>query len=220
MLAPEFRKVFRQYERNLDRELRRDRRRLFEALQEFANIPYDTSKQLLIHFRLRWPDFFPEREYDAAANDSSLSVLSYPYWLHQIWIGGETVPHLEIMLGLRRAPVEGTPEDAWVSDMSSIPPEFYVDWDEGFFRYRGGCDFQRALYLLLRESWRARICGNCSTKFIAKRTAQKYCDRDCSAMIQQKLKREWWAEHGKKWRQHQASKSKRKGKPNVPHKTR
>jgi hypothetical protein len=206
---PEYRRLFRNYQRMVESGLRRDRRKLFQALQEFANIPSD--KNVWIHFRKRWPNFFPEIEYDKAANGSKLSILSYPYWLNLIWDGGETEPHLKIMLGLEDAPVDGTPEDAWVANLSSIPAKFCADWDEGVFCYEGGCDFQRALYLLFRESWRARMCEKCGAKFIARRAAQKFCTTDCSENMQRELKQKWWAEHGEAWRRRR-KKLERKGK--------
>jgi hypothetical protein len=96
-----------------------------------------------------------------------------------------------------------------------------VDWDEGVFRYQGACDFQRALYLLFRESWRARICEKCRTKFIARRPAQKYHSTDCSESVQRELKQKWWARHGETWRkQRKESKRKRRGGQNGARKTR
>jgi hypothetical protein len=209
--APELRRHYKRWERRLERELLRAKPRLFEALEEFANIPSEKTGELLIHFRKRWPDFFPAAEYDNANGLSKFSILAYPHWLHQIWVGGETEPHLNIMLGLAEAPVQGTPENAWVSDLTSIPANFYIDWDEGVFRYRGSCDFQKALYLLFQESWRARICDKCAAKFIASRPAQKYCDTDCSARMQTQLKQKWWAEHGEAWRTKRRESQSKKG---------
>lgn len=219
MRVPEVRQVLRQYERKLERALNRDKPRLFQALEQFANIPPD--KKGWARFRTRWPKFFPEDEFEKVANGSAISLLNYPYWLGLIWSGGESEPHLNIMLGLDSAPTEGTPEDAWVSDLSTIPAKLYVDWDDGIFRYQSDCDFHKALYLLFQESWRARICENCQLKFIARRAAQKYCSTDCSESILRKLKQKWWAEHGEEWRrQRKESKRKRKGGHNGAPKTR
>lgn len=219
MQPPEVRRMFQKYDRQVERELQRDKRKLFEALQEFANIRSD--KGGWAHFRKRWPQFFPESEYDKATDGSKRSVLGYPYWLDQVWLGGETEPHLSIMLGIEYAPDEGTPEDSWVADLSTIAAQFYVDWDGGIFRYQGACDFQRALYLLFRESWRARVCEKCETKFIARRVAQKYCSTECSGNMQRELKRKWWAEHGETWRRRRKkSKRNEKGGHNGTRKTR
>lgn len=211
--------MFRRYERKLERELQRDKRQLFQALQEFANIRPD--KEGWAHFRKLWPNFFPEREYEKAAEGSKPNVADYPYCLDRIW-GGET-EDLWILLGIDAAlkAEELMPEDSWAASLSSIPAKFYVDWDEGIFRYHGACDFQRALYLLFRESWRARVCENCRTNFIARRVAQKYCSTDCSESMQRELKRKWWAEHGETWRrQRKESKRKRKGGQNGTRKAR
>jgi|HubBroStandDraft_6_1064221.scaffolds.fasta_scaffold52635_3 hypothetical protein len=219
MQSPEIRRLFREHDRKLERDLQRDKPKLFEALEHFANIGSDEERWA--QFRKRWPQFFPEEEYDRAAAGSERSILGYPHWLDQIWFGGEAEPHLKIMLGIDDAPEDGTPEGAWVADLSTIRAHFHVDWDEGAFRYRGACDFQRALYLLFRESWRARICEKCAIKFIARRVAQKYCSTDCSESIQRELKQKWWAEHGETWRRRRKeSKHKKQGEQDGTRKAR
>jgi hypothetical protein len=221
MQPPDLRKQSQRYYRKIMRDLRRDRPKLFEALEEFANIRCDVGGWA--HFRKLWPNFFPSHEYEAVAHASRRSILKYPYWLNQIWAGGETEPALPILLGIDLNPeqTEGTPEEAWFSDLASIPAQFYADWDEGVFRYQGGCDFQRALYLLFLDSWRARFCEKCNAKFIAARAAQKFCSTDCSGAMQREFRRRWWAEHGAAWRQKRnMSKSKQKGEKNVTRKTR
>jgi hypothetical protein len=222
MQSPELRKMLQGYERRVMRDLRRDRRKLFLALGEFANIRSDAEGWA--HFRKRWPNFFPESEYDKVARCEKPSIFDYSYWLNQIWIGGETEPYLRILLGIESAlePAdEGTPEDSWIVGLSSIPAQFYADWDEGIFRYEGGCDFQRALYLLFLDSWRARVCEKCGAKFIAARAAQKFCTTDCSAAVQREFRRRWWAEHGAAWRQkRRESNLKKRGGKNVTRKTR
>jgi hypothetical protein len=219
MQPPEERKLLQRYERHVLRELCRDRPKLFRALAEFANIRGDAESWA--HFRKRWPDFFPEPEYDRVEWGQKPSIFDYPYWLNQIWIGGETEPHLPILLGIESAPKEGTPEDAWVAGLATIPARFYTDWDEGVFRYEGACDFQRALYLLFLDSWRARVCEKCEAKFIAARAAQKFCSTDCSEAMQREHERRWWAKHGKTWRQERKeSKLKKRGGKHVTRKTR
>jgi hypothetical protein len=186
----------------VERGLRKDRKRLFQALEEFANIRQD--KQGWEHFRRLWPDFFPEDEYKRAEEDVNPNIFHYPHWLDQIWRGGETAPYLDVLLGIQpglEPKNEMTPEESWIVDLQSIPPvEFQANWDEGVFRYQGGCDFHRALYLLFRESWRARVCDKCNANFIARRAAQKYCSTDCSEAMQRDLKRKWWSQHGEAWR--------------------
>ncbi len=210
MQPNEVRREFRKHERALARELRRDKPRLFRALEEFANIR--AGNEGWAHFRRQWPKFFPEEAYDRVAEGLKPSIVDYPYCLHQLWNGADSP--VQLLFGIEAAPSrvdELWPEDMWLSGIATIPAEFFVDWDEGIFRYRGACDFQRALYLLFRESWRARVCEKCSTKFIARRAAQKYCSTDCSESVQRELKQQWWAEHGQTWRK-QRKVSRRKGK--------
>jgi hypothetical protein len=198
---PENRRLFQRYERSAERDLRRARPRLFRALEQFANIRSD--KEGWAHFRKLWPDFFPSDEYERAVQGLKPSILDYPYWLNQIWRGGETNPYLRILLGIETAPGsedDGTPEESWIVGLSSIPSKFDADWNEGVFTYEGTCNFQRALYLLFRESWRGRVCEKCGANFIARRAAQKYCSTDCSESMQRELKQKWWTEHGETWR--------------------
>jgi hypothetical protein len=210
------RQLFRKSERGIERDLRKERPRLFRALGEFANIRSD--RKAWSHFRKRWPNFFPKGEYERAEGNASRSVRDYPRWLHHVWLGDSA--SLLQLLGIKSEP-QMPGDTSQVLDIHLIPAQFFADWDEGIFRYRGMCSFQRALYLLFRESWRARVCERCSAKFIARRVAQRYCTTDCSDAIQRELKRRWWAEHGETWRQKRmVVKSKKKGGKNVTHKTR
>ena len=239
---PEVRRWREQSARKVQRELRRDRLKLFEALEEFANMRGD--KDAWAQFSRRWPKFFPKWEYDRAVGEKAgpnlyepyffervkeeggpTSISDFPFYLNQIWMGGESQPYLDIMFGIRPTPgLEDVshPEESAATGMSSIPPAHYsLDWREGTIRYEGGCDFQRALYLLFRESWRARICAGCGSAFVAKRPRQKYHSTDCSEAATRQSKLASWNKHGDAWRQNQKdSKAKKKGKRNVSNKAR
>ena len=214
--------AYQRHDRKVDRELKKDRRKLFVALGEFVNMRGDDEGWT--HFRKRWPNFFPEWEYAKLQDGSKVSIYTYPEVLNQIWMGGESDPYLDILFGIRPTPKpeDTNPEDMDTTRLSSIPPQsFSLEWKEGTIRYHGGCDFQRALYLLFRESWRARTCEACESKFIAQRVAQRYCSTDCSEKMQREIKRKWWTEHGQAWRQERKeSKQKRKGGKNVSKKAR
>ena len=56
--------LFRKSERGIERDLRKERPRLFRALGEFANIRSD--QRAWSHFRKLWPNFFPKAEYERA----------------------------------------------------------------------------------------------------------------------------------------------------------
>jgi hypothetical protein len=211
----------RRYERILDRKLRKNKGKLFQALEEFVNI--GPSPDLWARFKTRWPKFFPREEYDRAANGVKPSIAAYPFCLDRLWTNAEAA--LDILLGIDNGapyrPEVLMPEDVWLADVASIPAHLDLDWDEGIFRYRPACDFQRALYLLFLESWRAMVCEKCGLKFIARRAAQKYCSTDCSEGVQRELKQKWWAAHGQAWRkQRRVSPQKGKGGQDGAHKTR
>ena len=191
-----FRKLFRDFQRDIERRLQKDRPQLFRALEEFANTRSDA--QAWEHFQRRWPTFFPAAEFDRAKT-GALSVRSYPEVLDRVWRGHESGSLFALLgIGVEAWRPEGEEPAA---PIHRIPAQFFANWDEGVFVYRGLSDFQNALYLLFRESWRARVCEHCGNKFIAKRAAQRYCSTDCSESIQRELKRTWWKEHGEKWRQ-------------------
>jgi hypothetical protein len=211
--------LVRKFNREVERDLQKDRRKLLAALEDFANIRPD--RKAWSHFRRRWPKFFPASEFDRAERGLAESVRDYPKWLDRIWRGYESGAPLLALLGLSVEawkPVEEIPRAAQIH---RIPAQFLADWDEGTFQYRGLCHFQRALFLLFRESWRARVCEKCGYKFVARRVAQRYCSRECSESMQKENKRKWWNEHGEEWRkQRMKSKRRKAGGKNVTHKTR
>jgi hypothetical protein len=191
--------------RIVDKSLKQNRRNLLKALEEFANFRRDEDGWR--HFRKRWPGFFPSDEYDKVFDGSKPSVTTHPHWLDVVWEDSDPSSVLNILLGIESPPsLEGveqslwTHEDAYLRDITPIPALCWFDWNDATFVYMGACDFQRALFLLCRESWRARLCSKCSAKFIAKRAAQKYCSNVCSLAAQREYRKKWWDEHGERWR--------------------
>ena len=206
-------KLFRKFNREVETELQKDRRKLFKALEEFANIL--PNKEAWIHFRKRWPRFFPVAEYEKVENGKLDSIANYPELLREVWDGSPS-----FLLPLLGVDAESPFNDEQATaKVHRIPAQFFADWDEGVFRYRGMCDFQRALYLLFRESWRARTCEKCRSKFIAMRVAQKYCSTDCSESVQRELKLTWWKQHGERWRAARKSLKSMKGRKHGTRKT-
>jgi len=82
--------------------------------------------------------------------------------------------------------------------MSSFVLE--IDWIAGRLTPRYGIEFQEAIYLLLMNSSRIKVCQNSecpSPYFIATRTTQKYCSPDCLRPIQKQSKLRWWNRVGR-----------------------
>src|SRR5262249_24072965 len=73
---------------------------------------------------------------------------------------------------------------------------FWPDWASGRVEYVSRIDFQRAIWLLFRESWRAKVCPKCSTYFLAQKPAQLYCSVSCSSAVHRASSLNWWKETG------------------------
>jgi len=57
-------------------------------------------------------------------------------------------------------------------------------------------DFQRAVYLLWLERWRARVCPECSRFFVADKPAQRYCSTRCYGKAKAARSLAWWKKPG------------------------
>jgi hypothetical protein len=86
-----------------------------------------------------------------------------------------------------------------------------VDGKTGTINWEFRCQFQRAIYDLMQERWRARKCrwGPCSKYFVADKTARKYCSPECYEAKRIKQANDYYCRDGKAKRQ--ASKAKQTG---------
>lgn len=82
------------------------------------------------------------------------------------------------------------------------------DWQTGEFHYYPRTYFQRAVFLLFRQSWRARVCIECEKYFIADKPSQLYCSLTCNKDAKRKRNLEWWRREGDKWRRGRPKKRK------------
>lgn len=78
----------------------------------------------------------------------------------------DVIMHVEIF-GERRETFGGLPVGRLAVDGDGI-----ISWEFG-------CQFQRAVYDLMQDRWRAMVCPNCGKYFVADKTAQKYCSPEC-----------------------------------------
>ena len=122
-------------------------------------------------------------DYNEEAKGGGLRFLTpWPAALERAWG--------DILGGFPTAAVEGRVEISmlWgVGDLSLVPQN----------------DFQRAFYLLFRQSWRARVCPRCNMFFVARRPRQIFCGTVCSAGNRLASKRKWWNRAGAKRRARQ-----------------
>jgi len=93
--------------------------------------------------------------------------------------------------------------DAWDALKQKYPEAFVSTsaivvpcWAGGQLTYVSANDFQKALYELLPESWRAKVCRLCTRYFIADKNAQAYCSTDCSGGNKRIRGRTYWRDKG------------------------
>lgn len=86
------------------------------------------------------------------------------------------------------------------------------DWKRGEITYAPENEFEEALYILFRNSPRAKVCENpdCpSPFFIAGRKSERYCSEDCALVFQREWKRNWWRRKGSESRRQQRAEKRR-----------
>ena len=76
-----------------------------------------------------------------------------------------------------------------------VPAVFVPLWRAGRFEYQPTSEFQRILYALWRESWRAKRCPRCRGYFVATQPGRLYCSVDCGDSERAVRNAEYWADH-------------------------
>jgi hypothetical protein len=202
-----------------------DRERLFKGLERFVNTSdsLDEYKALGTGWSGFWPRELLGRNGKSLAwiSDFHALFLVFRNQLRYVWtpladplkrgavsfllsIGAE-FETLESG-GVVFLPPAGL-SDAWNTVTKHEPsvsgtsrPLLYPQWTSGSLSYVPQNDFQRAFYLLFRESWRAKVCAKCATYFVASKPAQLYCGTACSGGVKRERARNWWRETGSKMR--------------------
>ena len=157
-------------------------------------------------FFAKWPDFIPGFLDAALASWSPESKLKRHYldflWLRDklrlVWHGTESAN--ELLADLLTS-VEGYGDEDGLVAVHEILAE--PDWKTGRFFYRPRTPLQQALYELMCNSRRAKVCGRpgCPAPyFVARDPRQQYCSTDCADAMQDEWRRRWWREHGNEWR--------------------
>jgi len=192
----------------------RERQRLYKGLERFVNAgdaPEDYKA-----LSKAWSSFWP-LDLQGAWSDACYRIfLVYRDTLRRVWIsdpealrGGSLI----FLLGLCGLEITLPPPQGWQLREAKdrieqahgrahvvSRPVVYPHWKNGVFTFIPQIDFQRAVYLLFRESWRAKVCAKCSTYFVAQKSAQLYCGVECSNAAHQGAALKWWKEKGAKRR--------------------
>lgn len=188
--------------------------KLLKALQDFANTQTDVASQK--YFLKRWPGFLEKPIETFTKTQNAMGPIERvimdmqhrqsgaekwePFddargYVRLAWKGNEGAIALLLHLGMERVNI------------------VLVDWRLGGFRYIPRTNLQAAVYELLKNSKKARVCPNpdCPAPyFLTDDHRTKFCGRkECERPSILKTKRNSFHRHKKEWRKPQ---SKRKGK--------
>lgn len=219
-----------------------DREALFAALELFVNSGDTSSELQSFrrqHPQFLPVEFYEQSEQLAKAKkDTFFSWLKRQ--LRTVWEGRDPAGiRLAVLLGIRDVNYYGIPKGDFAAeatehavifsdliDLRSMPgedstvlgahmlfrAEITPDWQRSRLQYEPQIDFQDAVYALMNESWRARVCPICRRYIIAAKPANIYCSTKCSGEAKQKRGLEYWRNEGKARRLKRQKASKKKGK--------
>jgi hypothetical protein len=161
--------------------------------------------------------------------------LAFKHYLRKVWIHDFTTSdgtimdgvYLGLLLGLdirfteEKGYTDGPlfPDESfhkgWLQLKESYPDAYcqgwalaVPNWGHGGFDYVPVNDFQRSVYALLKESWRAKRCRFCASFFIADKSAQSFCSSRCSNARKNERSLDYWRKHGSQRRSARMKKTK------------
>jgi hypothetical protein len=194
------------------KELRNQKEVLLEVLEEFANLM--VSEENLAAFNNAHPDFFPPKLYTMQR-----SPLGFPG--EGAVVEGDDVEELRRLEKtlppkpllsfyhqlLRNAWATGFQEDDTLT-LLGMPRDsesyFYrlplgtLQFSRNGFHYQPTYGFARAVLMMSRFNWKAKVCLDCRKYFVG--TKSPYCSDDCRQEGRRETKRQSWHEHKNEWR--------------------
>jgi hypothetical protein len=75
-----------------------------------------------------------------------------------------------------------------------------VNWSSGGLIYADGTQFGNAVWSLMKQPWRSRVCPECEKFYVARKIAQRYCGAECQHDARKRQFREAWARSATKRR--------------------
>lgn len=188
----------------LNRQSVRERKRRFRALDLFVNMG-DGLEDWKV-FRTLNPGFLPDIAYVGASHLTSLEGKAEKkpmiYWyrdaLRKVWryMDPDGV-YLDALLGLEwdiRLFQDWDESIAGAGTLGRSVP--HANWHTGEIVIEFKTEFQTALFALMRDHWRAKVCPECGQYFIADKTAQSYCSPACYAEMKRKYALNYWRAKG------------------------
>jgi hypothetical protein len=199
------------------------RERLWKGLERFANC--GDGLQEYLGLQQGYPKFWPATIWTAYPNfewkrldwdpECHDLFLLYRDALRSVWRNDfleKDWGQAEFLLGVTEWKkdflglhyvIPGLP-GAWrkVSILGGRQPaltEIKILWKQGSLSIEPQSEFQQAFYLLILQSWRARVCPgpDCEQRyFIARKPKQKFCGESCSAASRRASNLDWWWREG------------------------
>lgn len=119
------------------------------------------------------------------------------------------------------APENPKARAVWESWKESTTSPVRLNWAKSALEYvpRTEGQFQSALWNLFQSSWRAKVCPQCGSYFVAVRTAQRFCSTDCRDIVNREIKLQYWREIGKARRELKREERKQKTRKGGKEKT-
>jgi hypothetical protein len=194
---------------------------LYAGLEEFVNA--GNSDLDFRKFAAMCPSFWPFDTQEFGAGllrwiaAARPVLLVFRDYLRRVWISDPQAyekGYLLILLGLDVRFADEPEIQFWSSQrqelheawaqLRKVHPEISIGirpivnpiWGLASFSYGPVNDFQKAVYQLFMESWRAKVCSRCSKYFIAQKPAQIYCSTKCSGGVKRARSLEWWRQEG------------------------
>jgi hypothetical protein len=183
------------------------------------------------------PDFYDQSERLAKSGKPDNYFSWMKRLLRSVWKGRDPVGlRLEVLLGMRSINYHGhaggdfaaevnehlaildelvhirgnvTEEDVNLAANLTFPAHVRADWLGSGLQYEPAIDFQKAVYALMSESWRARVCPMCARYLIAAKPANIYCSLECAGRAKQKRDLGYWNIKGKPRRSKRTKANKR-----------
>lgn len=181
--------------------LERFERKFREVYRE--QIPWETVNG--------WARIAEELDYDRLGDDEKLRK----YWLMPLRDAVRTVWCLPDLRSKRLAVCSIVAKLLYPSEPRFHPEPLHDPRVFSLESFGEASNLERILEELMSERSHHLACkclnrGCPSPFFFATRQAQKFCSEPCAAPAQREAKRNWWKEHGKKWRSQRAAKPKRR----------
>jgi hypothetical protein len=132
----------------------------WDALERFVQLP-DSGLEV---FKARYPEFLPAWFYGVACGNDAEPDRKTGLMAWQAW------------RALLRAAWQGNFHPEYVAQLVNIPTS---PPGNTLFEVQPVCDAQRAVLAMALESWRARFCPKCGSRFVAREAADKYWPKHC-----------------------------------------